>query len=345
MLDLKQYGYTHSGSTPDLARVTAVHRERYELICGEGPLFGKLKTSVYYGRVPKPFPTVGDFVRFQPVEGGDCQILGTLPRKSAFTRRDPDPVLGEQVVAANFDYVFIMTSLNQDFNINRIERYLTLAWQSGAMPVVILTKADLTGDTNTRVQAVQTAAQGVDVIPVSVVSGAGLERLDRYLQPGKTIVFLGMSGVGKSSLLNTLMQQEVMAVSAIREDDGRGRHTTTHRQLLRLPSGAMVIDTPGMRGLGLWDAEAGLSETFSDIEALLGNCRFSDCRHEREPGCAIREAINNGTLSPTRWENFQTLQQEAAYTQSKADFLRQKREKSKDIAKHVRQIKKNGRKT
>ena len=344
MTELKRYGYTGAetpagGLLP--ARVIAVHRERYELISENGPLFGRLKTGVYYGADGEIFPTVGDFVLFRPVAGGDCQIAGTLPRKSYFARRDPDPAGGkQQAVAANFDTVFIMTSLNRDFNVNRIQRYLVLARQSGAVPAVILTKSDLAADFSAMVSATEKIAGGAGVIPVSAVSGSGLGGLDGYLAPGMTAVFLGMSGVGKSSLLNVLMGRGVMNVSAVREDDDRGRHTTTHRQLFMLPSGAMVIDTPGMRTLGMWDADGGLSEAFADVEELLGSCRFSDCRHETEPGCAIRESVIAGTLSAARWRSYQSLRREAEYTEKRADYLRKKQERNKNIAKYHR--KKNG---
>ena len=326
------------------ARVTAVHCERYELVCEERVMFGRLKTGVYYGEKAELFPTVGDWVRIQPVEGGDSLITGTLPRRSFFARRDPDPMGGkQQAVAANFETVFIMTSLNKDFNTARLERYLVQAWQSGAVPVVILTKADLCDDPAVQVAEVESVAAGVDVIPMSVVSGEGLDRLDVYLTPGKTIVFLGSSGVGKSSLLNALMGREVMAAGDIREDDSRGRHTTTHRQMFTLPSGAMVIDTPGMRTMGMWDAGDGLGAAFRDVEAVLSQgCRFSDCRHETEPGCAVRSAIDSGTLPAARWRNYQALRQEAKYAEDRAGFLRAKQQRNKSIAQFSRQHQKNG---
>jgi ribosome biogenesis GTPase len=342
----KQYGYSETTKPIDglqPARVTAVHRERYELISDNGLLFGKLKTSVYYGAEDEIFPTVGDFVLFRHVEGGDCQIVKTLPRKSYFARSDPDPNGGkQQAVAANFDTVFIMSSLNQDFNVNRIQRYLVLVRQSGATPVVVLTKADLSADVAAQVAAVQDIDGAVDVIPVSALCGMGLSNLEAYLVPGQTVVFLGMSGVGKSSLLNAVMGHDVMTVSEIREDDSRGRHTTTHRQLVMLPSGAMIIDTPGMRSIGMWDADEGLSETFADVEALLGSCRFSDCRHESEPGCAVRAATESGAITAERLENYDKLRRESAYAERKAHYMQIKQERNKSISKWSRQQKKNG---
>jgi ribosome biogenesis GTPase len=237
-------------------------------------------------------------------------------------------------VAANFDYVFIMQSLNLDFNPKRLERYLTLAWQSGATPVILLTKADLVEDYWDYLTQVERVAAGVNTHVVSAHTGYGLNRLNAYLQPGKTVVFLGSSGVGKSSLVNALAGEEIMSVSAIREDDSKGRHTTTHRQLIRLKSGVMIIDTPGMRELGMWDVSEGLTDAFSDVTVHLGKCRFSDCRHETEPGCAIRAAIASGQLDAGRWESYQQLQEEAV---SKEEMLRRKNEWHKSVAKFTRQ--------
>ena len=318
------------------ARVTAVHKERYEIVCAHGITHAKLKTKEYYVDT-QDFPTTGDFVMVNYIENGDSQILATLPRKTFFSRRDPTPGRGEQAVAANFDYVFIMQSLNQDFNPKRLERYLTLAWQSGATPVILLTKADLVEDYWDYLTQVERVAAGVNTHVVSAHTGFGLNRLNAYLQPGKTVVFLGSSGVGKSSLVNALAGETVMTVNAIREDDSKGRHTTTHRQLIRLQNGVMIIDTPGMRELGMWDVSEGLGDAFADVERFLGKCRFSDCKHEREPGCAIRAAIAAGELDVARWESYQKLKEEAV---DRDEMLRRKREWSKGVAKFTRDRKK-----
>ena len=205
-----------------------------------------LKTKEYY-EGDQLFPTTGDYVLIDYNPSGDSRIVETLPRKTFFSRRNPTPGRGEQAVAANFDYVFIMQSLNMDFNPKRLERYLTLGWQSGATPVILLTKADLVEDYWEYLTQVERVASGVNTHVVSAHTGYGLERLNAYLQPGKTVVFLGSSGVGKSSLVNALAEEEIMTVNGIREDDSKGRHTTTHRQLIRLKSGVIIIDTPGMR--------------------------------------------------------------------------------------------------
>ena len=315
------------------ARITAQHKERYEIVCEYGITHARLKTKEYYAG-SETFPTAGDFVMVNYIPNGDSQITATLPRRTFFSRRDPTPGRGKQAVAANFDYVFIMQSLNQDFNPKRLERYLTLGWQSGATPVILLTKADLVEDYWDFITRVERVAAGVNIHVVSAHTGYGLPRLNAYLQPGNTVVFLGSSGVGKSSLVNALAGEEVMAVNSIRDSDSKGRHTTTHRQLIRLKNGVMIIDTPGMRELGMWDVSEGLSDAFADVQAHIGRCRFSDCKHEKEPGCAIKAAIASGELDISRWESYRKLQEEAV---DKADMLQRKREWSKGVAKFTKQ--------
>ena len=314
------------------ARVTAVHRERYALFCEKGECWGRLKTKEYHFD-QAAFPTAGDYVTIRYIENGDSRIIATQPRKTVFTRRDPGPVPMEQAVAANFDYVFILQSLNHNFNPKRLERYLTLSWQSGATPVILLTKADLQEDYWPYLTQVERMAMGVNTHVVSARTGYGLPRLNAYLQPGNTVVFLGSSGVGKSSLVNALAGEEVMAVSAIREADSRGRHTTTHRQLITLKNGVHIIDTPGMRELGMWEVEEGLSDAFTDVEAFLGKCRFSDCAHLYEPGCAIQRALATKQLDPARWASYQKLHREAM---TKEELTRRKQQWHKDLAKFTR---------
>ena len=334
MLNIQDYGNVpNTENLPGIpARVTAVHKERYEIVCAYGVTHARLKTKEYFVNT-QDFPTAGDFVMIHYIENGDSQIISTLPRKTFFSRREPGPVPKDQAVAANFDYVFVMQSLNMDFNPKRLERYLTLAWQSGATPVTLLTKADLIEDYWDYLTQVERIAAGVNSHVVSAHTGYGLNRLNAYLQPGNTVVFLGSSGVGKSSLVNALAGEEIMSVSAIREDDSKGRHTTTHRQLIRLKSGVMIIDTPGMRELGMWEVSEGLSDAFSDVEQFIGKCRFSDCRHKTEPGCAIRAALESGQLESGRWESYQKLKEESI---SKDEMLRRKQEWSKGLAKFTK---------
>lgn len=338
-MNLKDYGFMPDMMTENErgipARIVAVHKERYALVCEYGETYARLKTKEYYGGYEE-FPTVGDFVMMDFVPSGDSRIFATLPRKTFFSRRDPTPGRGEQAVAANFDYVFIMQSLNQDFNERRLERYLTLAWQSGAVPVIVLTKADLTEEYEPYIRIAERIAPDVCVHVVSSRNGFGLEELRAYLKPGNTIALLGSSGIGKSSLVNALAEEELMRVNGIREDDSKGRHTTTHRQLIMLKSGAMIIDTPGMRELGMWDVSEGLGEAFADVEQYIGRCKFSDCRHLSEPGCAIKEAIAAGELSKARWDSYCKLKREAKYSDDKDARMREKQKRNKGFVKRYR---------
>lgn len=350
MIELKNYGYTHfyESQTSDNnslipARIIAVHRELYKIISLHGESNAKLKGSVFYNEEGvENYPSIGDFVMIDYQINGSSIIHKILSRKSCFERSDAWTARGVQVVASNFDYVFIMVSLNQDFNINRIQRYLTISWQSGGIPIIILTKADLVENFQDQLQSVSKMAIGVDVVVVSAVTGFGIDRLSEYLKPTKTIVFLGSSGVGKSSLVNALAFEEIMTVNEIREDDSKGKHTTTHRQLIMLKSGVMIIDTPGMRELGMWDVSVGLGEMFSDIEELFLMCKFTNCSHTTEPNCAVLNALNCGTLEHSRWDNYLKIKREAKFTDDKSGYLRDKQQWHKNILKTNKQNKKKG---
>lgn len=345
-MNIYDYGFS-SDLTNDLstdgtpARVISVHKGRFGVVSEYGEGYARLKSREYYYD-GEDFPTVGDFVLMDYVPDGDSRITATLPRRSYFSRRDPDTGRGEQAVAANFDYVFLMQSLNDNFNPKRMERYLTAARQSGAEPVILLTKADLTDDYLPYILAASRVAEGVETHIVSARTGYGMEVFGKYLQKGKTLVFLGSSGVGKSSLVNALAGKEIMDVSGIRESDSRGRHTTTHRELVMLPCGAMVIDTPGMRELGMWDVTEGLGQAFSDVEEYAAMCRFRDCRHENEPGCAVRAAIAKGELDESRLESYRKLKTEAKYSDDKEGYLRQKEQWAKSVSVYSRKRKREG---
>ena len=348
MVDLKEYGYMEVQAPPENllpGRVTELRRAQYTVITEHGEVNALLKGAfLHEAAIRADLPCVGDFVFLQYNEHGDSLICELLPRRSKFSRIDffghgyaHIKANREQIVAVNFDYIFILSSLNWDFNVNRLMRYLTQTRQSGGQPVVILTKADLVEGFDSQLNDIKNAAPDVPVHAVSAHTGFGMEELGEYLRPGKTVVFLGMSGVGKSSLLNALMEQEVMAVKAIREDDSRGRHTTTHRQLFMLPSGAMVIDTPGMRELGLFGADDGLSAGFGDIEELFVQCRFSDCRHQTEPGCAVLAALADGSLPREHWERYHVQKNENKFVEDKAEYFREQRALHKKWGKEGRQ--------
>lgn len=344
-MDIRDYGLKEKfikniDESKIIARVITVYKDRYEIVCDKGHGFARIKRGCYYDNQNSIYPTIGDFVVIEWNSTGDSMICETLKRESSFSRTASSSDRNhemhnqhEQLVAANFDYVFIIQSLNNNFNLHRIERYLSLAWESGGIPVIVLTKSDLVEDVQEYIIQVESVAIGVDVYAVSCVTKDGLEDIKKYFSKGKTVVFLGSSGVGKSTLVNTLYGEEVMKTSEIRETDSRGRHTTTSRNLIMLPNGAMIIDTPGMRELGMWNAEGGISKTFQEIEQYIGMCRFSDCTHTSEPGCKIREAIENGELEEERFEQYIKLQKESKYNTDSRQYLKEKNEKFKEISK------------
>ena len=267
-------------------------------------------------------PAVGDWVRVTP----PATITSILPRRSAFIRKNAGQDSTEQVLAANVDTAFLLAGLDDDFSLRRLERYITIAWESGAQPIIVLTKADLSLEVAEAVLAVETVAIGVPVHPISNVTGDGLAALDSYLQPGRTVVLLGSSGVGKSTLLNRLAGEEVMLTREVAAD-GTGRHTTTHRELVQLPGGGMVIDTPGLRELQFWEGD--LTAAFEDLEALALECKFRNCAHISEPGCAVQAAVDDGTLELDRLRSWRKLQREleaiAARTDTRLRIARKKR--------------------
>jgi ribosome biogenesis GTPase len=288
------------------------------------------------------FPAVGDWLGVELLGGDQAVVRTMLPRRSKFSRKVAWTDTEEQIVAVNVDVVFLVSSLNSELNMRRIERYLTMAWESGAVPVVVLTKADLSADPDMAISDVQEIAPGVGVHAVSAVEDQGIVELHQYLGKGKTVAFLGSSGTGKSTLINRLMGQEVQAVQGLRNDD-QGRHTTTARELLVLPSGGIVIDTPGMRELQLWDAGEGIDEAFGDIAELARGCRFSNCTHENEPECAVRAAEVAGSIPKGRLASYQKLQRELAYLERRQDqrAANAEKRKHKAITKNIRKLAKH----
>lgn len=312
--------YADQGLVP--ARVIVQQRNLYRIITEGGEIEGRISGRFARDAEEGGYPVTGDWVAVE-MKGDAAVIAHVLPRTTAFTRMAAGTAKDMQVVAANVDMALLAASLNADLNLRRLERYLATAYESGAAPVILLTKADACDDPDPLIASVEAVAFGVPVLAVSVRTGEGLEALSALLAPGKTAVLLGSSGVGKSTLVNALAGVEKMATREIREDDARGRHTTTHRELILLPSGALLLDTPGMRELALWDAEAGLAAAFAEstaeIERLAEGCRFRDCAHDREPGCAVQAAVANGTLDPERWRSFQKLRREVAHGVRKED--------------------------
>jgi len=312
-------------------RVVSATRGRYHVVTAEGELDTTLLGRAAHAGVAL---AVGDWVR---LAGDSLRIVDVLPRASLFSRRAAGTRPDEQLVAANVDVALVVMGLDGDFNPRRLERYLTVAWSEGARPAVALSKADLAHEVTTKRRAIEAVAPGVEVVVCSALAEGGVDAVTPLLRSRETIVLLGSSGAGKSTLLNRLADAELQATNAVRAGDDRGRHTTTRRELFRLPSGALVIDTPGMRELALFHGD--VDEAFADIAELAQRCRFGDCRHEREPGCAVRGAIDDGALDRLRLESFRALGRELAHVQRQQDpaLMAEHRQRWKAI--HVAQRK------
>ncbi|HOW86414.1 MAG TPA: ribosome small subunit-dependent GTPase A [Candidatus Aminicenantes bacterium] len=293
---------------------------------------------------PADFPAVGDWAALRTATGGRAVIEALLPRRSAFTRKAAGEAVEAQVVAANVDTVFLVSGLDGDFNLRRIERYVATAWSSGARPVLVLNKADLRPDLDEVAVLAAAAAPAVPIVTANARAAEGLEALGPYLESRKTVALLGSSGVGKSTIINRLLGEERFATAAVSDaGEGRGRHTTTARELVRLPGGALLVDTPGMRELGLWADDDGIDRTFDEIERLAAGCRFPDCAHEREPGCAVRAAVEDGSLDPARLESYLKLRRELRFLELKKDEkTRRQHEKAvgRDFAARIKEVKK-----
>jgi ribosome biogenesis GTPase len=334
------------GSIP--ARVVSESRSSYRVCSQRGELTASVPGRMRYGMsAGQGLPAVGDWVmvKSQPDEQKGV-IQAILPRKSKFSRKVTGKKTEEQVVAANVDTVFIVNGLDggRNFNLRRIERYLTLAWQSGASPVIVLNKVDLCPDVESYTESVETVALGVPVHAVSAVERLGLDDLRKYLARGKTVALLGSSGVGKSALINALLGVARQSTGRVRRGDLRGRHTTTRRELILVPGGGAVIDTPGMREIQLWAVGDGLDGAFQDIEQLSEGCRFHDCRHVSEPDCAVLEAVSRGELASERLESYRKLKGELDYLSLREQYGAKQAEKVRwqKVAQWVKEMRKHG---
>jgi ribosome biogenesis GTPase len=329
----------HHGLGRAPARVVAEDRGSYHVVGATGEqraaVSGRFRFEA--DEDPAAFPAVGDWVVIEGGMTGETIIHAVLPRRSALVRQAAGRRTAAQVVGANLDVVFVVASLNGDLNPRRLERYVAVAWESGAEPVVLLSKADLGANLDDALVAVHAVAAGADVLVVSSFDGRGVEDVRTRIGPGRTAAFVGSSGVGKSTLLNRLAGAEVAVTREIREDDARGRHTTTRRELHLLPGGGLVLDTPGMRELQLWDGDA-LDRTFADVDELVASCRFGNCTHHGEPGCAVEAALADGSLDRDRHASWQKLQREAAHHERRVDVLSRNAERKrwKQIHKAVR---------
>jgi ribosome biogenesis GTPase len=330
-------GFREHAAGHEPGRVSGVNKNGCTVITKDGEVRARVPGKLHHdGHVP----AVGDWVALARDDSGTYTIRAILPRKSKLSRKDAGRVTGEQVMVTNVDAAFIMTSLNKDLNLRRLERYLAVVRQSGADPVIVLNKSDICAGVNAKIEDVKAIAPDVPVFAISAAGKTGLQQLSPYLLEGRTVALLGSSGVGKSTLINALEGVERQKVGDIREDDSRGRHTTTTRDLILLESGGVIVDNPGMRELQLWGAGEGVQSTFQEIERLAAQCKFSDCRHETEPGCAVKMAIADGTLPEVRLESYRKLRREmlALERKNNPELMAAEKKKWKEIGKMAKQV-------
>ena len=321
--------------TLEPARIAVEHRNSYEVFAASGELAAEVTGRLRHGtELRTELPAVGDWVAVRILPGErKAMIEAVLPRHSSFSRDVAGLTTEEQVLAANLDKVFVVAGLDGDLNLRRVERFLALAWESGAIPIIVLTKTDMCADLPAALESVATIAPGVEILPVCALDGSGMEAVADQLKGQPTIALLGSSGVGKSTLINRLLGEDLMTTDEVRWD-GRGKHTTSHRQLIPLPGGGALIDTPGLRELRLWDADTGLGSSFSDITQIAEGCRFNDCSHEHEPGCAVLSALDEGRLDAARLNGYRKLQKELAALERKKDIhlARERNRKFKQLS-------------
>lgn len=345
-IDMRKYGLTEQFQTLakefeelTVARVLSQEKGLYRIVTEKGEKPAEISGKFRYNtQILSDFPAVGDFVMMDWNEQGDNGIIHyILPRKSSFIRKAPGNAQNEQVVAANIDTIFLCMSLNNDFNLRRLERYLSIGWDSGATPVIVLTKSDLCENLEDKLLEIASVAIGVELLVTTATEKDGYKELEPFLEKGKTVAFIGSSGVGKSTLINCLLGKERLDTNGLRNDD-KGRHTTIRRELFMLPSGGLVIDTPGMREFGMWDNQEGIDRTFSDIEELAEQCRFRNCTHLGEPGCAVQRALKQGKLTIERWQSYRKLKAESAYAEDKESYLIAKGKREKEISKLIKKL-------